>query len=92
MDRRGHLLGAGKERPMKNSEDHREQDLDLTYKVRVRTHGKPSKHVEDIGQTIAQVLGLNFTDVEVTRGKRTYKRVTNGFVDAGTYDGVVSIP
>ncbi len=64
------------------ADDNREQDLEITYKVKIRTLGKPSKHVADIGQSLADILGLNFTNVEVSRGKKVYRRGT-------TYNGVV---
>lgn len=54
-----------------------EQNLDLTYTIRIKTLGKKSKHIDDIGMTLAQICGLNFTDSEVKRGKKSYKRKTN---------------
>lgn len=82
----------------KTEDDHKEQYLELTYKVKVRTFGKRSKMVGDLGQSLADMLGLKFTDVEVSRGKDVYARRVNtpwsedesGFVDNCTYADVVS--
>lgn len=64
------------------SDDYREQNLELTYKIKVRTFGKMSKEVDDIGQSLADKLGLQFKNVEVSRGKRTYRRKANEPWDA----------
>jgi hypothetical protein len=69
-----------------------EQDLDLTYNVRIKTWGKLSKHPDDIGRSLAQMLGLKFTDVRVTRGKRIYERSdsNDGWGPLAKVDGEVS--
>lgn len=62
---------------MSKKDENLEQELELTYKVKICTYGKPVKHVDDIGQALADSLGLQFTNVEVGRGKKTYRRRVN---------------
>lgn len=61
----------------KKADEHLEQDLDLCYTIKIKTLGKLSKHPDEIGMILANLCGLNFTDSEVKRGKKSYKRKTN---------------
>lgn len=87
----------------KKTEDTREQDLEIEYRVKVRTHGKPSLHIDQIGETLAKLCALNFTSSEVMRGKTVYEwnglksswgplAKDSGFVDNADYHGVTSNP
>ena len=60
----------------KNAEDWSEQSLDIEYRVRIKTFGKPAKHIDQIGESLARLCELNFTTSEVTRGKTVYSAPT----------------
>ena len=57
-----------------------EQAQDITFNVRIRMFGKP-RHVDDAGETLAKLCGLNFNDATVTRGNTTYRHETQKRVD-----------
>lgn len=88
----------------KKSEDTKERDLDIVYSVRIKTFGKASKHIDDIGMNLSKLCALNFTTSEVTRGKTVYvwdglksswgplAKGENALVDGADYFGVVSNP
>lgn len=60
----------------KKAEDYQEQQLDVVYSVRIKTFGKPARHIDQIGEALARLCELNFTTSEVTRGKTVYSAPT----------------
>ena len=81
----------------KKAEDWSEQPLDIEYRVRIKTYGKPAKHIDQIGESLARLCQLNFTTSEVTRGKMVYGAPQwdefakdSGWVDTANDTGVTS--
>ena len=62
----------------KKTEDWSEQPLDIEYRVRIKTYGKPAKHIDQIGESLARLMELNFANSEVKRGKTVYGKQTWG--------------
>lgn len=67
-----------------------EQELDITFTVRIKMFGKAPKHVDDAGETLAKLCGLNFGNAQVRRGKTSYWHETMRSLDVGNDTDVTS--
>ncbi len=77
---------------MGKKNENEEQELDLEFRVRIKTHGKLSKHVDVTGEKLAQICGLNFMESEVRYGEKVYVYGKSALVDSATYTVVSSEP